>query len=63
MGKGSTRRPAQISRAQYDQQYTTTFSTAMHQNPPHPVSQTGTTGTQAVLLRVLPHRASDGHED
>lgn len=52
MSKGSAPRPFSVSRERYADNYTRTFGSAVHQNPPHPDSATGTTGTQAILLRV-----------
>jgi len=58
MGKGSTRRPAAVPKAQVDENYTRTFGSAVHQNPPHPESVTGSTATQAVEFRIT-HRSED----
>jgi len=52
MSQRHRQRPAAVSKRTYDQNYTRTFSTAMHQNQRHPDSATGTTGTQAVELRI-----------
>ncbi len=60
MGKGSRRRPAAVSRQQVDENYTRTFGTAVHQNPPHPDTVTGSTATQAVEFRIT-HRSTDAH--
>jgi hypothetical protein len=58
MGKGSRRRPATVPKARYEENYTRTFGTAVHQNPPHPESVTGSTATQAVEFRIT-HRSND----
>lgn len=62
MGKGSAPRPLSVSRAQYHDNYTRTFSTAVHQNPPHPESSTCSTATQAVEFRIT-DRSADVESD
>ena len=59
MSKGSGRRPARVSPREYADNYTRTFGTGLHQNPPHPDTQTFSTATQAVELKIT-HRSTDG---